>query len=42
MFVEVIAVGDMVRDSGQLGDSGVFLAETKLGVGEEVMLGDKR
>ena len=41
MFVEVITVGDIVCDSGQLGDSGVFLAEPKLGLGEEVMLGYK-
>jgi hypothetical protein len=42
VLVEVITVGDIICDSGQAGDSGVFLAETKLGVGKEVVLGYKR
>ena len=40
--MEIIAVGNVVCDSSQLGNGGVFFAETKLGVGEELLLVDKR
>jgi len=40
--VEIVAFGDVICDSSQLGNGGVFFAEPELSVGKEVLLVDKR
>jgi hypothetical protein len=40
--VKVIAVGDVICDSGQLGNGGMFFTEPELCMGKEVLSVDKR
>ena len=40
--MEIIAVGDVICDLSQLGNSGMFFTEPKLCVGKEVLSVDKR
>ena len=39
--MEIVAVGDIICDSSQLGDCRVLLPESKLGMRKEMMLIDK-
>ena len=41
MFVKIIAIGDVICDSGQLGDCRMFFTEPKLSIGKEVLSVDK-
>jgi hypothetical protein len=40
--VKIIAVGDVICDSSQLGNGGMFFTEPKLCMGKEVLSVDKR
>ena len=42
MLVEIVSVVDVICDSSQLGNGGVFCAESELSVGKEVLSVDKR
>jgi len=42
VLVEIIAVGDVICDSSQLGNGGVFFVEPELSMGKEVLSVDKR
>jgi len=42
VLVEIIAVGDVICDSSQFGNGGVFFAEPDLNMGKEVLSVDKR
>ena len=37
MLVEIVSVGDVICDSSQLGNGGMFFAEPELNVGKEVL-----
>jgi hypothetical protein len=40
--VEIIAIGDVICDSSQLGNSGMFCTEPELCMGKAVLSVDKR
>ena len=42
MLVEIVAVGDVICDSSQLGNGGMFFTEPELCMGKEVLSVDKR